>query len=164
MNSHILASIRKRDTLLSRFRKDRSNVSVYSEFCKVRNGVQRDIKLAKENYFKRGIEQNKGDSGKLWSHLKSLGYSKKISCSSSNIVLEDNGTKVFDAACVARIFNKFYSCVASKLVSKLPSPSGIFNVSSLKFRQFYSKKTWSSSFFCPDRRFKPLCLKTTLCS
>ena len=52
------------------------NFLYYSEFCKVRNQVQRDIKMAKENYFKGKIEQNRGDSSKLWSQLKSLGYGK----------------------------------------------------------------------------------------
>ena len=51
MNSHILASIKKRDSLFSRFRKDRTNTFLYKEYCKVRNMVQRDIKLAKESYF-----------------------------------------------------------------------------------------------------------------
>ena len=72
--------------------------------------VQRDIRMAKETFFRRGVEQNKGDSGKLWKHLGSLGYSKKVSNSSSNIVLESDGKKIFDAGSVAHIFNKFYTC------------------------------------------------------
>ena len=140
MNSHILASIRKRDRLLSQFCKARSNVALYKEFCQIRNAVQRDFKLAKETYFRKGVEQNKGDSGKLWNHLKSLGYSKKICNAPSDIVLEENGVKVFEPICVSRIFNKFYSSVAQTLVSKLPRPSGIYSVTSLLFRQFYSRR------------------------
>ena len=79
--------IKQRDALLSRFKKDGANVSLYAEFCKVRNQVQRDIKLAKGEYFKKKVEQNKGDSGKLWGHLKSLGYAK-MSGGSSKIVLD----------------------------------------------------------------------------
>ena len=139
MNSEILASIKKRDSLLSRFKRDPSNESLYREFCKTRNAVQRDIKLAKESYFKRGVERNRLDSGKLWGHLKSLGYSKAGS-SSKNIVLEENGTKIFDSISVARIFNKFYTTVASNLVAKLPSPYGIFSTSSQIFKEFYSRK------------------------
>ena len=88
MNPHILAGIKKRDSLFSRFRKDRDNEVLYREYCRVRNSVQRDIKAAKENFFKQGVREKKGDSGKLWKHLKSLGYSKKSVNSSSNIVLE----------------------------------------------------------------------------
>ena len=56
MNATILSGIKERDRLLSRFRKDRNNVSLYSDYCKIRNQVQRDVKMAKENYFKRKVE------------------------------------------------------------------------------------------------------------
>ena len=101
--------------------------------------MQREIKLAKEIYFKREVERNKGNSSKLWSHLKSLGYSK-IANSSSGIVLEENGSKVFDPLGVARIFNSFYTSVASNLVSRLPSPYGVYTTSSNIFKDFYSRK------------------------
>ena len=137
MNPHILAGIKLRDSLLSRFRKNRGDKSLYSEYCKVRNSVQRDIKSAKESFFCKTIEKSRGDSGKLWRHLKSLGY--KNSSSSSPIVLENNGTKVFDKAAVACLFNRFYTTVASNLLSKLPSPTGLFHTSSQVFRQFYCR-------------------------
>ena len=147
MNSEILSSIRKRDRLLTRFKKDRTNTVLYKDFCKVRNKVQRDIKLAKETFFKNGVERNRGKSGKLWVHLKSLGFSKKASKSSS-IVLEQDGEKKFDSLSVARIFNRFYSSVASDLVSKLPSPFGLFRTTTDLFRNYYSRKIGLRSTFC----------------
>ena len=81
--------------------------------------VQRDIRAAKEGFFRQGVRQNKGD-------LKSLGYSKKSVNSSSNIVLEMNGDKIFDPSNVARIFNRFHTSVASNLVSRLPNPYGVY--------------------------------------
>ena len=138
MNSEILASIKKRNDLLSRFKRDKNNESLYKDYCKVRNAVQRDIKLAKENFFKQGVVKNRGDSGKLWNHLKSLGYSKKTSYSSSNIVLEDKGCKVFDPSAMARLFNVFYTSVASDLVKKLPNPHGMFCSTGRIFRNFCS--------------------------
>ena len=56
MNSTILAGIRERDRLLSRFKKDKTKVEIHREYCRVRNSVQRDIKQAKEFYFKRKVE------------------------------------------------------------------------------------------------------------
>ena len=140
MNSSILASIRKRDALFARFRKNRDDTALYKEYCQVRNAVQRDVKLAKESFYKRGIQQNKGNSGRLWTLLKSLGYSKKTSDSSLNIVLEEDGAKIHDPMRVAKTFNEFYTTVASNLVSKLPSPSGVFSVTCQSFRRFYSQK------------------------
>ena len=68
--------------------------------------------------------------------MKTLGYSKKVSNSSSNIVLEKDGNKVFDSFSAARIFNCFYLNVASNLVAKLQNPSGTFLNSSSKYRDF----------------------------
>ena len=103
--------------------------------------------MAKESFFKNGIERNRGNSGKLWGHLKSLGFSKKTAGSSS-IVLEHNGVKEFDSLSVARIFNCFYTKVAAKLVSKLPSPLGVFHTTASVFKNFYSSKIGLRPSFC----------------
>ena len=147
MNAHILSSIRHRDKLFSRFKKDRSNALLYKEYCQARNKVQRDIKLAKETFFKNGVERNRGNSGKLWDHLKSLGFSKKA-FNSSAIVLEQDGVKVFDSMSVARIFNRFYTSVADNLVSKLPNPCGLFHTTTELFKSFYSSKIGLRPSFC----------------
>ena len=147
MNADILSSIRKRNSLFSRFKRDRSDTVLYKEYCHVRNKVQRDIKLAKETFFKNGVERNRGNSGKLWGHLKSLGFSKKASGSSS-IVLEQNGLKIHDSLSVAQIFNRFYTSVAGDLVSKLPSPYGIFCTTTEVFKSFYLRKIGMRPSFC----------------
>ena len=77
MCGKILAAIKKRDLLFSRFKKNRGDNELYKEYCRQRNAVQRDIKLAKANYFRQKLNESKGDSGKLWKHLRSLGYSSK---------------------------------------------------------------------------------------
>ena len=43
----------------------RSNVQIYGEYCSQRNAVQRDVKFAKDNYFRRKLEESKRDYGKL---------------------------------------------------------------------------------------------------
>ena len=145
MNPHILSGIKLRDSLLSRYRKDSSNRLLYSEFCKVRNRVQRDIKQAKRSFFVQSIERDKGDSKKLWGHLKSLGY--KVAQASCRIVLELNGKQIFDSFEVATVFNRFYSSVAADLVSKLPRAPGIFHTASYNFRRFYRRFTGLSHSF-----------------
>ena len=139
MNPHILSGIKKRDQLLSRFRRNKNDKALYDEYCKTRNRVQRDIKLAKASHFHEKVVQSQGDSGKLWGLLKSLGYSK-TSNSGSKIILEKDGSKVFDSLKVADIFNEFYSSVASKLVNLLPNGSGMFSAMSETFRGFYRSK------------------------
>ena len=146
INSHILASIKRRNELFSRFKKDRSNAEMYKEYCRVRNMVQRNIKLAKESYFKSEIDKNRGSSDKLWRHLNSLGFSKKA-IGKSSIVLEHNGEKRFDSLSVARIFNTFYTSVAADLVKKLPNPLGAFRTTTDIFKRFYAQKIGLRSGF-----------------
>ena len=86
------------------------------------------------------MEQSKGDSGKLSSHLKSPSYSKAGGSGSSNIVLEKNGVKIFDCAKVASLFNSFYTSVAANLVGLLPNASEIFSTGNRAFRRFYLDK------------------------
>ena len=145
MNAHILSGIKLRDSLFSRFKRDRTNLSLYSDYCRIRNSVQRDIRFAKQSFFRAQVEEHKSNSDKLWNQLKTLGYKSKSNASS--IVLDKDGTKVFDPFSVASIFNQFYSTVASDLVSKLPMPSGLFDTSSYAFRSFYRRLSGSSTSF-----------------
>ena len=79
--------------------------------------------------------------------MKSLGFSKK-STSPSTIVLEQDGIKKFDKLSVARIFNFFYTTVASNLVAKLPNPSGFYRTTSEIFKDFYSRRIGLRPSFC----------------
>ena len=49
-----------------------SHYTLYGEYCSQRNKVQRDIKFAKSDYFRRRIDESGNDSGKLWKQLGSL--------------------------------------------------------------------------------------------
>ena len=108
--------------------------------------------MAKRNFFRQKVDQNKGDSGKLWKQLKSLGYSNKDGCN-SNIVLEEGGSKVFDASLVASMFNWFYTSVAANLVNALPSASGIFNISNAVFRHVHFRNRASFTLSPVSRVF-----------
>jgi exonuclease III len=138
MTADILAGIRKRDALLSKFKRDKSDRGVYAEFCKLRNEIQRDIKKAKASFIGDKIEASKGDSKKLWSHLNGLGH--KNGKSDVNVVLEEGGDKCFEATKVASSFNTFFTSVASNLLSKLPGSFGLYTPSSSCFQDFYRRK------------------------
>lgn len=68
--------------------------------------------------------------------MKSLGYSKCCN-SSSNIVLEESGVKIFSSCNVAQTFNRFYTSVAANLVDKLPVSYGMFTTSCSLFKDLY---------------------------
>ena len=87
-----------------------------------------------------------GDPKKLWSHLKTLGYSSKPN-SKGKIVLEIDGELCYDTLSVCEYINKFFTTVASVLVSKLPTALNQFGTASSSFTQFYQDKGVSSGEF-----------------
>ena len=139
MTGDIISGIKRRDFLFGQYKRDRTNLDVYREYCRVRNRVQRDVKLAKQTYFKGVIERSEGDSGKLWKGLKSSGFASKNK-SGARIVLEADGAKCFEAGKVAGRFNAFFVGVASNLVRSLPLPRGLFSAASGAFAQFYRER------------------------
>ena len=139
MTGDIISGIKRRDLLFSRFKRDRNNVDMYREFCQVRNRVQRDVKVAKQVYFKGLIERSEGDSSRLWKGLKSAGFASRAK-SGAKVVLDIDGAKSFDAKRVATRFNEFFVGVASSLVAKLPLPRGLFGTRSAVFEGFYREK------------------------
>ena len=58
-------------------RKDKTRTDLYQEYCQ-----------AKFVYFKNKIEEDRSNSGKLGTHLKSLGYNGKKNSSNAQTVLE----------------------------------------------------------------------------
>ena len=125
MTGDILSGIRRRDALLASFKRDRANLDIYREYCRIRNRVQRDVRMAKQVYFRGLIQHSEGDSGKLWKNLKSVGFAAKAR-SGAKIVLDVGGSKCFDMRSVAAHFNSFFTEVAVKLVACLPLPRGVF--------------------------------------
>ena len=129
MSGDILESKRERDGLLTRFIKEQ-HPALYTEYCKMRNKTQRDIKKAKSEYLHNKIDEHKDNPKKLWEQLKTLGYSTK-SNGKAKVVLNIDGSMCFDSSKVANHINMFYTTIASKLVEKLPTSTNKFSVSNL---------------------------------
>ena len=125
MNSEILQNIRYRDETLNKFRKT-NDPDLYKKYCQPGNLVQRETRISKRDYLTNKIDENVGNSKKLWDQLKKLGYSSKKK-ESSNVVLEIDGETCLDPKKVANCFNGFFTTVASKLVNKLPSSFNLFH-------------------------------------
>ena len=141
---NILTCIRERDRLLVKFKSTR-DYSFYEGFCKIRNKIQRDVRHAKENYFKVKLEENRNDLGKLFQQLSSLGYSDKCK-GGADIVLEIDGDICTDKLSIAGSFNCYFTSVASSLVQKLPPPFNVFSFSTDNFRRFYYRNIFRSKF------------------
>ena len=110
---------------------------MYSDYRRLRNKVQRDVRKAKANYFKDKVEEYKSDP-KLWQQLKSLGYSFK-SKDQSNVVINIDGKLCFNSSTVVNYINTFYTTVASTLVKKLPPAFGKFDMDSETIQDYYNQ-------------------------
>ena len=123
--------------------------------------MQRETRISKRDYLTNKIEENVGNSKKLWDQLKKLGYSSKKK-ESSNVVLEIDGETCFDPKKVANCFNGFFTTVASNLVDKLPSSFNLFHTESSTFQNFYKGKNVKDDEFMlipvnEDFIYKELC-------
>ena len=136
MSVDILSNIHQRDSLWFKFRKEKDNGNdkdkiklLYKEYCILRNRVQGEIKSAKSKYYMDKIDEHKHNAKKLYALLKNLGYSNKRN-EKSNVLLEVDGELMHDPEKVASYMyiNHFYTNVASFLVNKLPTRSGLYDI------------------------------------
>ena len=125
INDEILQCIHDRDSFYFKFRKSKSP-ELYKEYCSLRNRTQRLIKSAKRDFFENQVNENRFNSKALWKSLSQLGYSQKMK-QKLKIGIEIDGDICFEDSKVADEFNKFYTTVAEKLVSKLPTPRNQFD-------------------------------------
>ena len=144
VDSEVLECIKARDKAYHKFKSDKSEEN-FQIFRKLRNKANSTIVNAKKTFFKSSLENNKNDSKSLWKCLKGLGLPSKRGQTSSNIGLNVDGNIIFDKSIVSEKFNSFYTSVADKLVSKLPSCLNIFG-SNFVFNYYSSKGVKPDSF------------------
>ena len=122
--------------------RNRKLKKLFFIFKGLRKKTQNRILNAKINSFKDKLESEK-NSKSLWQPLRDLGMpSKKGKASSGNIGLKIDGELSFDKLKVAKIFNSFYTTVASNLVEKLPQSFNKFE--KMFVESFYRNKGFFS--------------------
>ena len=146
INSSILELIWRRDKILCRSNKNRDDKDLRKEFNKLRNRTQREIKIAKTNFFKEKIEENKFNPKGLWRQFKSLGYSNKTK-SEYKIVLDIDNSPCFEPKSIAQHINNYFLNIPKNLVKLLPPAPKIFEFSSLFFQQYYSQNDLTANSF-----------------
>lgn len=85
------------------------------------------------------IEEHKKDPKKLWSTFRPLGIKENPKQKQGKIGLDINGSIWYDKKVVADTFNSFFTKIASNLVQKLPSASGVFS-DPQRVHTFYEEK------------------------
>ncbi|KAI4825746.1 hypothetical protein KUCAC02_021416 [Chaenocephalus aceratus] len=96
---------------------------------RLRNDVSSMIKTAKKNFINVKTEENKNKPCELWKLLNNqLGCSKKLKTRFSNLNIKTDNRLITDKLDVAKYLNIFFTNIATTLVKKLPSHTGLFGV------------------------------------
>ena len=80
---------------------------------------------SKKKYFAWYFKTNINNSKKIWKGINEIIHNKHAR-SSEAIFLDDDGQIITDQKKVANRFNKFYTTIADKLVTKLGKPTTKF--------------------------------------
>ena len=87
------------------------------EYKKARNKVSNLVKRAKQNYYKHGIINSKGNSKKLWQYFKGINC-KNEACGPK--LLSFNGNEETEPEIMTNILNTHFIDIAEKVTSQLP--------------------------------------------
>ena len=134
-DNEVSEKINLRNKLLKKFKASKLSTDE-KLFKKTRQEVHNLIKNKKRNFYQNKLKENIGKPKELWKTLKSLGLSNRGS-SLSKICLKKDEVLHFDDTTNSTIFKDFFCNLADNLVSKLPSPSNRFGLSSIKL--YYQK-------------------------
>ena len=86
---------------------------------RLRNKVNKIIKIAKQRYYQNKLQQNAGNIKKTWSTLN--GRLRRKSKSYTNVELSVGGNSIEDPVCIAEEFNTFFSSIGHSLAKNLPN-------------------------------------------
>ena len=113
--------IKEKEKVYSKYMKNKSKFWYirYRTLCDI---VKKSVAESKKKYFTWYFKTNINNSKKIWKGINEIIHNKH-SKSNEAIFLDDNGEIITDQKKVSNRFNKFYTTIADKLVTKLGKPS-----------------------------------------
>ena len=135
VDDEVLKAINARNKFFKTFKLSRS-YNDDLQYKRSRNYVQNIIKSKKRNFFTTKLSENVGKPKELWKTLRKLGLPSKERPISA-MSLKKEGNVVFDGKSICEILKDFFSNLATNLVKKLPTPTGIYGMISVE--RYYSQ-------------------------
>ena len=138
VTSGILRSIHTRNQLykLSLCKPTQQNKLNYKKY---RNKLTTLIRLSRKVYYSNKLEQDNGNSNKVWQTINELVKNKKNNYPNS---ININGTEIKDPMQIANRFNEYFTNIGPKLASSIPSTASHFS-------SYISENSETSLFFTP---------------
>ena len=134
VDDEIFEAIRTRDKFFRKFKRSRLHIDGVN-FRRARNKLQTMIKNKKRNFISNKLTENIAKPKELWKTLSQLGIQSKKK-TTSKICLKDDGEVNFEPKSNCEIFKTFFESLSTNLVNKLPTPTNIFGMDSV--RRYYS--------------------------
>ena len=119
LTTGILKSIQIKNATYKKFIRTKDNF-LYIRYKHYRNRIDKLIRLSKKNFYKSYFFKFKHNSRKIWIGIKEILIKQKISAK-HGIMLYENDTIISNQKSVSNKFCKFFTNIASDLVSKLPT-------------------------------------------
>lgn len=123
MTAGILTSIRRRDKLAERTKKEPLNYSLHLYYKAYRNKLTTTIRQQKNLYFKNKLGNAGRDLGKVWKLINEITEEDYNRNTPSISIANGNGSTTDDPAQVASILNKYFTNVGPSLQENIPSDS-----------------------------------------
>ena len=135
----IMVSLNRKHEL---FRQYKNGIVTFDRYNSFKNNITTTLRHARNNYFERKFTECSNKSRDTWKTLNSLIWYKN---NSKDVILKHNGSTVSDPSNIAKVFNNYFSNVASNLDRNIPHP----NISPLNF---LSAPVENSFFYPPSDR------------
>jgi len=130
ITSGIVTSIRSRDKLFNKLKKQPFNSGLKNKYIKYKNLLTKVIKYARDMYFSKNIIKAKGDPKKVWNLINEAMYNntsndKKINISS---ILDSENKILTDSTDIANQFNTYFATVGENIADqiKIHNPDKIY--------------------------------------
>lgn len=140
----IVTSIRTRDKLAYKVKKEPTNLSLLHTYKKYRNILTAIIRVAKEKYYEEKIRIYNKDLKKIWQTINEATDTIKRNNTQINVISSHNELPITNNNEIANEFNKYFSRIGHTIVNSISSHS-----SEHETYDFHNSSNSSSIFLLP---------------
>ena len=110
---------------------DHSNCSLYTQYKKYRNTLNRALECAKRNYYSKTLIQNKHDIGKVYERINEICTLKSKIRVFFNKIVDETCSHIQDPQYIAETFNDYFARIGHKMAESISDPPQKLPISQL---------------------------------
>ena len=128
MTNEIRKSIRTRDSLIKKFKKEKrpnKKTELYNEYRFLRNRIVSQIRQSKLDHYRKFFNDNMKNSKRIWNGIREI-ISLKSKNKANRLSLDIDGHLISDQKEIAESLNNFFAQIADNIKSKLPPTNKLY--------------------------------------